>query len=69
MKHAALDKIIDNPKYALEEAFVLSNSNIERRGKILYLPIYMTMFIERPTVGENLVYKLDFSLLKGKGLS
>ncbi len=69
MKHAALDKILDNPKYALEEAFVLSNSNIERRGKILYLPIYMTMFIERPVIKEDLVYKLDFSLLKGKGLS
>lgn len=66
MKHAALNRVMDNPKYALGEAFVLSDANIERRGKILYLPIYMTMFIKKPTIKKDMVYKLDFSVLEKK---
>lgn len=32
--------------YSIDEAFVLSNYNVEVKGNLVYLPIYMLMFIE-----------------------
>ncbi len=45
-KHSALDNVLNIEEYGIEEAYVLSGSNLKKRGKIIYLPIYMIMFIE-----------------------
>ena len=44
-KHHALDRILANPKYGLESAFVFSNANVSVEGKVTYYPVYMLMFI------------------------
>lgn len=43
--HSALNKVIWNDDYKIKEAYVLSNGNIKREGRIHYIPIYMTMFL------------------------
>lgn len=62
--HSALINILDNPDYQISEAFVFSNSNVKTKDKIVYLPMYMLMFIEKTTVPEKLIYKLDLSALR-----
>lgn len=49
-KHSALAQIMQNENYQLSEAVVFSNSNVERNGKITYLPIYMLMFLEETEI-------------------
>ncbi len=40
--HAVLDHLLDIPDYKIREAVVLSRNNVQREGRILYLPFYMT---------------------------
>lgn len=49
-KHSALDNILENETYKAKEAIVFSNGNVERVGKIVYLPIYMIMFINEDNI-------------------
>lgn len=35
----------------------------EKSKKIVYLPIYMTMFIAKTQLGTDLIYKLDIDSL------
>lgn len=35
----------------------------EKSKKIVYLPIYMTMFIDKTQLGADLIYKLDIDSL------
>lgn len=44
-RHSALSNVMDISNYSIEEAFVLTNFNVEVRGNIVYYPIYMLMFI------------------------
>jgi predicted AAA+ superfamily ATPase len=41
MTHAALTNAIEAPGYNIEDAYVLAETNLEQKGKVLYLPIYM----------------------------
>ncbi len=43
--HAALDHVMDAEGYNVDLGIVLSRGNIERRGKVLYLPLYATPFL------------------------
>lgn len=43
--HSAIKNVADNVEYGVREAYVLANCNIEKDGKIVYLPIYMCSFI------------------------
>ena len=45
-KHSALNNIIDEKDYGIEEAFVFTNDNVKVKGKFNYLPIYMAMFLK-----------------------
>lgn len=49
-RHSALSNIMDISNYSIEEAFVLSNFNIEVKGNIVYYPIYMLMFINEEDI-------------------
>ena len=33
---------------AIDSAYVLAETNVERDGKILYLPVYMASLLQRP---------------------
>lgn len=39
--HAALDHLLDVKNYHLEKAVVLHRKNVEKDGRVLYLPLYM----------------------------
>lgn len=52
-RHSALNNIMDVPNYAIDEAYVLSNYNVEVKGNITYYPIYMLMFITDETILPN----------------
>ena len=41
-----------------EEAYILSEGNIEIEGKRVYMPIYMIMFLENTEL-TNTIYKID----------
>lgn len=45
-RHSALSNVMEISNYSIEEAFVLSNYNVEVNGNLVYYPIYMLMFIE-----------------------
>lgn len=44
-RHSALNNVMEISNYSIEEAFVLSNYNVEVKGNLVYYPIYMLMFI------------------------
>ena len=52
-RHSALKNLINIDNYDIPEAFVLCNGNIERKGKITYLPIYMTMCIRDTIMADD----------------
>lgn len=57
-KHSALENILADENYEIRQAYIFSNSNVETAGKKIYLPIYMTMFLEEKAL-PNPIYKLD----------
>lgn len=63
-RHNALSNVIGNPDYAISKAYVLCSGNVECRGKILYAPIYMTMFIERSQPLQSQIFRIDMTALK-----
>lgn len=45
-KHKSLTALMNKEEYHFNKAIVLSQNNIEQEGKIIYLPIYMTTFLQ-----------------------
>ena len=58
--HRALGNIMDCSEYAIAEAIVLCNDNMNREANIVYAPIYMTMFLRRDE-SAPVEYKVDLS--------
>ena len=59
-RHNALSNVISNQTYQIPEAVVFSNENFSQSEKVMYLPVYMTMFVEKqPSV--DITYKVDLS--------
>ena len=58
--HHALSNIMECKDYELTEAIVLSNENMRVAGKIIYAPVYMTMFIQKNNTAPA-YYKVDLS--------
>jgi hypothetical protein len=50
---------MDCENYDLQQAVVLNNDNLRVDGKLLYAPIYMTMFIEHSVTLP--IYGIDLS--------
>lgn len=50
--HAALDRVMETDDYGVDLSIVLSRGNIERNGKVLYLPLYampfLSLYLEEP---------------------
>lgn len=42
-RHSALNKALATENYGIERAIVLHEGNVERRGAVDYLPVYMAM--------------------------
>lgn len=56
-RHNALDNVMLSESYAIPYAYVFTNDNVKTRGKLIYLPIYMVMFIK----GEDVDF-IDISV-------
>lgn len=65
MKHAALNNVLANESYNIPESYVLHNGNVSTSGKIVYYPIYMLMFIKKPAMEDDFVYRIDLDILRG----
>lgn len=59
--HSALNNVLNNRDYGINEAFVLSNYNLKIDGRITYLPIYMLMFIDNDRIEKPKYKEIDLS--------
>ncbi len=62
-RHNALTNLMNNKAFNYEKGYVLTNQNISRNGNIIYLPIYMSMFINKASIMDDLPI-IDLSALK-----
>lgn len=44
--HSAISKATNNPEYEISKAYVFTNYDVKTEGKMIYLPVYMSMFIQ-----------------------
>ena len=58
-KHTALNAVLANGEYGVALAYVLNNDNVSRRGNVVYLPVYMSMFIRPLALPDKMIYKVD----------
>jgi hypothetical protein len=63
-RHSALTNLLTNKEYGISEALVLNNENTKQKGNVLYVPIYMTMFVEKKRVVGETKYVLDMEGLR-----
>ena len=62
-RHRALSNIMDNEEYAIPKALVFCQENTQAKGRLVYLPIYMTMFFQHEN-NDELTYQIDLTGLK-----
>lgn len=58
--HRALSNLMDCEEYDLPEALILTNDNLSVKGRLIYAPIYMSMFLDRNNEAPT-HYKVDLS--------
>lgn len=47
--HSAMNNCLANPEYQMQEGIVFANCNVSQKDKVIYLPIYMIMFLQKNT--------------------
>ena len=58
-QHSALSKFVKNPEYGIHRAIVFSNERqIRKKGEIVYMPIYYSMFLYRDTADTIILPEL-----------
>ena len=57
--HSAMNNCLANPEYQMNEGIVFANCNVSKAGKIVYLPIYMIMFLQKDTE-QIILDKIEF---------
>jgi predicted AAA+ superfamily ATPase len=62
-RHRALSNIMDNEEYAIPNAIVFCQENIQIKNRLVYLPIYMLMFLQHEQ-NNDLTYHFDLTGLK-----
>lgn len=62
-RHSALSNIMEISNCSIEEAFILSNYNVEVKGNLVYYPIYMLMFIKDDAIKMPKIEIGDLSVL------
>ena len=58
-RHSALSSVMACGEYGIGQAYVLNNDNVSKDGKIIYLPIYMSMFLRPADIPEKMIYTID----------
>lgn len=59
-RHRALANVMQNEEYNIPQAIVFCQDNVQTKEKVVYLPIYMTMFLQQ-TKTEETIYKFDLT--------
>ncbi len=59
IRHVSMTHLLTNEDYGIAKGIILQNENISVKGKAVYLPVYMTMFIENQHIPEDLVYRVE----------
>ena len=59
IRHVSMTHLLTNENYGIGKGLILQNENISVKGKAVYLPIYMTIFIENQQVPEDLIYRVE----------
>ena len=60
-RHNAMDNVLSQTDYGIEEGYVFCGGNIEQAGKMTYFPIYMLMFLEKKALPDDILFETDFS--------
>lgn len=60
-RHSALNNVMGMSDYSIDEAFILSNYNVEVKGSLVYYPIYMLMFINNDEIKMPTIVLDDLS--------
>ena len=58
--HKALDNYMEVPDYHLERAYVFSTFNVEKKGEVINLPIYMSYLVKEPKI-DQLIVDIDMT--------
>lgn len=56
--HRALDNLMDVEEWGLERAVVLCSGNVEKDGRVTYLPWYAVSFMEQERLPESFVVRV-----------
>jgi len=59
-RHNALTGVMSNADYAIPQAIVFCNDNVSVSGNIVYLPIYMSTYLSKETIGD-IIYDIDLT--------
>ena len=62
-RHNALKGVMENEAYAIPQAYVFCNGNLEVKGHTIYVPAYMVMFMQKHVQPERQVYHFDLKHL------
>lgn len=63
-RHPALNNVLENKQYGIEEAAVFCNENIQVKDRIFYCPVYLAGFLKKDTEQDDLYYSIDLSVLQ-----
>jgi hypothetical protein len=63
-KHSALNNVLGNKRYGIEQAFVFCNENVSVQEQIVYCPIYMIAFLKKHKIEEDIFYRIDLQGLE-----
>ena len=58
--HSAMNNCLGNAEFEMTEGLVFANCNIERNGKVTYLPVYMVMFLKEEETDDLILDKILF---------
>lgn len=62
-RHNALKGVMESEVYAIPQAYVFCNGNLEVKERTIYVPVYMVMFMRKHARPKNQVYHFDLKHL------
>lgn len=63
-RHRALDNVLSNENYGIDEAIVFCHENIRVEAGVFYCPVYLAGMLKKEEIGSDMIYAPDFSVLQ-----
>ena len=63
-RHHALDNVLSNEPYGIDEAIVFCNENIQMKSGVFYCPVYLAGMLKKEENAEDMIYSPDLSVLQ-----